>query len=225
MDLEKHWPYLAGAGLLIVLILLSRANGGGSTEYHSIAALPDPGGDALALAKEQDRAGVVGKLLDVGGTLQNTALGYAGAVGLVNAQGAADVAGVNARYAGEGALADIQSRTQSALAHISADRDVSLGDIAYRTNVAAFGTAERVNAGNNATARAIADGQNQTNVTLAGVAQNTAVALSNNEVVKARTAGQFAKDTARAADNTSIVNGVVQTVGNVFKAINPFSWF
>jgi hypothetical protein len=222
MDFEKHWPYLAGAGLLVVLILLSRAGGSGSTEYHSIAALPDPGGDALALAKEQDRTSIAGALLNIGGTLQNTALGYAGAVGLVNAQGAAEVnstnaryageiAGVNARYAGENALAEANGRTQSALARISADRDTALGGLAYQTATVGYSTAERVNMNNNATARAIADGQNNRDTTVAGYAANAAISTN-------ATNAQTEKDIARAQVNGGIVNGIIKGI----TAVIPF---
>lgn len=116
MDMEKSWPYLAGAGVLLVLLVLARS-GGSSSSGSGLIALPTstPATDALAMQRETDGAGLVGSLITAATALQGSVNGYRGQIGVTDAQ-----------YRGESALAAINGRTATALANVSAGRDVTI---------------------------------------------------------------------------------------------------
>lgn len=116
MDLSKSWPYLVGAGLILLLLILGRS-GGPSAGAATMAAMPTSNAtsDALSLQTEQNRTALLGTLANAATALQGAVNGYRGQVLVTDAQ-----------YAGEATLADINARAQTAIADVNAKRDVSV---------------------------------------------------------------------------------------------------
>lgn len=221
MDIEKHWPYIAGAGLLLVLLILARSGSSGSTEYHSIAALPDPGGDALLLQKEQDKTGIIGALINAGAALQGNRDSFSGQTGLIDAQGNADVARISAQYGGEATLAGIAAsrdrylsdsagRTQVAIGTLAANRDIRLGEIGSDTQKYGYDSAVKITDSNN-TAQTT-----QTGIT-AGAATTIGVAQANAGIKVAQTNADAQRDTASTYVRGNNQRGIIDGVTSIIK--------
>lgn len=114
MDMEKNWPYIAGAGILLVLLVLARSGGGGSAPML-VGSSSSPADDALALAREQDRTSLLGTVVNAATALQGSVNGYRGAVAVTDAQ-----------YKGEAVITGLQGDTARALATVAAGRDTMI---------------------------------------------------------------------------------------------------
>lgn len=114
MDMKESWPYLAGAGLLVLLIALGR---GGSSGGSTLTAIPtsNPASDALDLQREIDRAGILSAVVNSATALQGAVNGYRGQVAVTQAQ-----------YAGESTLATINADAQTAIAKVASERDITV---------------------------------------------------------------------------------------------------
>lgn len=120
-------------------------------------------------------------------------------------------------------LASISAALRSSLFATEANRDVSLAGIDAQHDVSNNQTAAGVT---------IATGQTAAQITAAQITANIQaqqIAAQRDADKRAADNQNFAiqadKDKARAAANAGIVNGVVNTVGNVISALNPFNWF
>lgn len=115
MDLKENWPVFAGAGLLLVLVLLSRSGSAGSGTTLQPIPTSSAGDDAVRLQAEQNKGALLGTLANSAAALTGQVNGIRGQVDITNAQ-----------YQGQAMLDQINGATQQALATLSVNRDVAI---------------------------------------------------------------------------------------------------
>ncbi len=235
--IEKHPVVVALAVTLVAFLawMQSRNQPATVTEYTFAgggkARAIDPNAAAIEQAAIQAGVANLGTIAQLVGLQDSNSAALRGSLAQTEAARATSLAQTDAaRVTG---LASIDANLRSSLFATEAQRDVSI----FQATAQRDATLHQIDATWDATNQqtsagvTIAQGNNAAQIRAAELtAQSQAAATAaQREAAKlaadnANFAIQADKDKARAAANASIVNGIVNTVGNVISALNPFHW-
>lgn len=224
--IERHPALISLAVLFVAILAYVQGNKRNSNPSYSIAGAThgqlDPGAVAIeqsAISAGSTNISTLAALVGLEHSNDNatTQAGYSRDLGIFQAGAARDVA--NAQTAASVTTAGYARDT--AIFQATAARDASLAATAAAQEVADTATAAGVTISGQQTAAQTTAAQLTAQTQQAQIAANAAAAKqeadNNNFAIQAQ------KDIARAADNTSIVNGITNVVGDVFKFFT-FSW-
>jgi hypothetical protein len=213
-------PELIGAAVVLVALLAwwqSRNQAGGTTDDGvnfsgggSRSGTVDPG----VVAIEQSRIEAGSANLSA---LASLVLGSQQSTDSLHAFQSQNDAQLEADLARTGA------NERTSLASTRAQSEVQLQQILSGIEIAQFETSARTEA-----ARISAAGQaavTAANLQAAGYARDVALDAQSRNQDTANFQTQASKDIARANANAGIVNGITNTIGDIFSALNPFNWF